>query len=197
MDSIGERYERDGYCFPIPVIDEARAQRYRLALEAAVLEFGSDPELRKILLGNAHFVLPFVDEIMRLPTMLEPVTAVLGPDVMVIGAAFFIKEPQSESFVSWHQDLTYWGLSDSDEVTAWLALSPSTPASGCMRFVPGTHKREIVEHRDTFAVSNMLSRGQELSGEVPEHDAVDVILGPGEMSLHHGHMFHSSKPNTI
>ena len=89
--------------------------------------------------------------------------------------------------MSWHQDLTYRGMGETDhEVTAWVALSPATEASGCMRFVPGSHRQSIVEHTDTFAGDNLLSRGQEIAVEVDENDAVAAVLRPGQMSLHHG-----------
>src|SRR5712691_10644265 len=63
-----------------------------------------------------------------------------------------------------------------------------------MRMVPGTH-REQVAHRDTFAPDNLLSRGQEVMVDVDEAKAVDIVLHPGEMSLHHVRMFHGSPPN--
>lgn len=82
------------------------------------------------------------------------------------------------------------------EVTAWVALSPSTVASGCMRFVAGSHNKRLVEHLDSFAADNLLSRGQEIAVEVDEASAVDVVLRAGEASLHHGHLFHASGPNS-
>jgi len=94
---------------------------------------------------------------------------ILGPNILVWNSSFFIKEPKTKDFISWHQDLTYWGLTDNHEVT--------------------------VEHRDTFAENNLLSRGQELAVEVDEQSAVNVVLEPGEMSLHHGQVFHGSHAN--
>ena len=64
-----------------------------------------------------------------------------------------------------------------------------------MRVVPGTHKREVVPHQDTFGEHNMLSRGQEIAVEVDEDHAVDLVLQPGQMSLHHVKMFHGSRQN--
>ena len=49
--------------------------------------------------------------------------------------------------------------------------------------------------RDTFADDNLLSRGQEIAVDVNENDAVDVVLRPGEMSLHHVRLFHGSERN--
>ena len=115
---------------------------------------------------------------------------------MVWSGGLFIKEANSSKVVTWHQDLNYWGLDEVNEVTAWVALSPSNIANGCMRFVPGSHQRSLVPHKDTFDENNLLSRGQEITVDVNDADGVNVILEPGQASLHHGHLFHASGPNT-
>ena len=119
----------------------------------------------------------------------------IGPNILVWGANFFLKEPRSDAYVSWHQDATYWGLEPADIVTAWVAFTPSTVESGCMRVVPGTHQGGIVEHRETWDADNLLSRGQEIAVEVDVEKVVDVVLKPGEMSLHHVKIAHNSEPN--
>jgi ectoine hydroxylase-related dioxygenase (phytanoyl-CoA dioxygenase family) len=119
---------------------------------------------------------------------------VLGPDLLCWGSQFFAKNGGDPSYVSWHQDATYWGLSSPDVVTAWVAFTPSTVESGCMRVVPGTQHAQV-PHKDTFVEANLLSRGQEVEVDVDENDAVDVILAPGEMSLHHVLICHGSEPN--
>ena len=112
-----------------------------------------------------------------------------------MGVSLFIKEPHSKKIVSWHQDLTYWDLDNSEETTCWVALTPVSEANGCMKFIPGSQKQRILPHTDTFAEDNMLSRGQEIAVKVDEDDAVNVELAPGQASLHHGHLFHASGPN--
>lgn len=117
-------------------------------------------------------------------------------EALITCAELFIKEPQTPKIVSWHQDLTYWGLGETDEeLTAWVALSDVNEESGCMRFVPGSHTQAIVPHRDTFDEHNLLSCGQEIAVEVDEKDCVNVELKPGQVSFHHGRMFHASGPN--
>ena len=191
-----QRYERDGYLFPLKAMGATRAAEFRKQMESFESTMSNDPEMRKLALQNGAYLLPFVDEISRLESVLEPVKRILGPNVMVWNAGFFTKEPHTSNFISWHQDLTYWGLSDSHEVTAWIALSPSTRESGCVKFVAGTHKLDIVKHRDTFDKDNLLSRGQEVAVDVNEKDATCVELQPGEMSLHHGKVFHGSNANS-
>src|SRR5262249_52741336 len=62
------------------------------------------------------------------------------------------------------------------------------------RFVPGSHAAQL-PHHDTFAEQNILSRGQKVTVEVDERKAVDIVLAPGQMSLHHGRVVHGSAPN--
>jgi non-heme Fe2+,alpha-ketoglutarate-dependent halogenase len=100
-------YERDGYVFPIEVMTPGRAAEYRALFESVEAAHAHDPVASRIVKGFASIVLPFVDEIMRLPSLLGPVKAILGDDLLVMGANLFIKEPETPAFVSWHQDLTY------------------------------------------------------------------------------------------
>lgn len=194
LASMKRQYDRDGYVFPLRVMSADTAAGYRSQLEHVEHEIRNDKEKRRALRRHSSLVLPFVDQIARLPAVLDPVEAILGPDILMLDSPFFIKEARTPHFVTWHQDLHYWGLDKEDEVTAWIALSPATPESGCMRFVAGSH-RQVIAHKDTYDDNNLLTRGQELSVEVDEQDAVDAALRPGEMSLHHGRVFHGSNPN--
>jgi non-haem Fe2+, alpha-ketoglutarate-dependent halogenase len=137
----------------------------------------------------------WLDELVREMAVLDGVEGVIGPNILCWASGFFTKEAHDPSYVSWHQDLTYWGLEPADIVTAWVALSPSTPESGCMRVVPGSHRQEVLPHTETFAAHNLLSRGQEIEVEVDEREAADVVLQPGEMSLHHVKLIHGSGAN--
>ena len=63
-----------------------------------------------------------------------------------------------------------------------------------MRMLPGSHKGDIRPHHDTFDERNILTRGQEIAG-LDERGAVHVELQPGQASLHHMRVIHSSLPN--
>ena len=186
------RYQRDGFFFPITVLTTAEAAEYRGRLEAVEAEHGG--ALTGELRHKPHLLFTWLADLVRRPAILDAVEDVLGPDLLVWSSSFFIKNGRDAAFVSWHQDATYWGLSEPDVLTAWVAFSESSIESGAMRMVPGTHTEQVA-HRDTFAPDNLLSRGQEVMVEVDEARAVDVVLQPGEMSLHHVRMFHGSPPN--
>lgn len=187
-----EQYQQHGYLSPIRVLSVEETLGYRAKLEAIEASGAGD---QGYLRSKPHLLFTFLDDLIRHPKVLDAVEGVLGPNIFCWSANFFTKEARTTNFISWHQDLTYWGLDPADIVTAWIALSPATIESGCMRFMPGTHKMAIAPHHDTFADENMLSRGQEIEVEVDESQAVDAILQPGEMSLHHVKLIHGSNAN--
>ncbi|MCP5156255.1 MAG: phytanoyl-CoA dioxygenase family protein [Ectothiorhodospiraceae bacterium] len=192
---IRSHWDRDGYVFPIDVLNEAEAREIRSDLEDAEAAVRDDAELTEMVRGYTNLMLPSFASLVRHPRIVEAVKPILGPDLLVWGCSMFIKEPQTRSYVSWHQDLNYWGLDGDREVTVWVALSPATTESGCMRFVPGSHKTPDLPHTDTFARDNLLSRGQEVSVEVDDSQGVDIVLATGQASLHHGHLLHASYQN--
>ncbi len=191
-------YRRDGFLCPIDVFDADEAEAHRAALEGIERDYAQSlprpigEYLRVGTLVGTDVPL----RVARDQRILDRVESILGPDIMLWSCEYFVKEPSSPSIVSWHQDLTYWAMDGTDhEVTAWIALSPATAASGAMKFVPGSHRQRLVPHEDTFAENNLLSRGQEIAVEVDEKYAVVAALAPGQMSLHHGRLFHASGPN--
>ena len=195
LDTIADIYDRDGFVFPIDVVDPAEAESIRADLERAEAECADDLEKLSLVRSYPGNLIPSFDKLMRNSNLIAGVTPVLGSDLMVWSSGLFIKEANTSKIVSWHQDLTYWGLDDVEEMTAWVALSPSNLDSGCMRFVPGSHKKQLVAHKDTFDENNLLTRGQEIAVDVDEADGVAAELMAGQMSMHHGHLFHASGPN--
>jgi len=187
-----ERYRRDGFHFPIRVMSAADATALRRKLEAH--EAAAGGPLAGRYRHKSHLLFPWLWDLVHHPRVLDAVEDAIGPDILCWTTTFFIKEARDPGFVSWHQDSTYWGLSTPDVITAWIAFSPSTVEAGAMRVIPGTHG-EQVSHVDTYDKANLLSRGQEIAVEVDESRAVDLVLEPGEMSLHHVRLFHGSEPN--
>lgn len=147
------------------------------------------------ILIETHLLLNWVYRVVSDPTVLDAVESVLGPNLMVWSSGWIPKMPGDKKYVSWHQDATYWGLRPPNAVTAWIAFTESVPENGCMRVIPATHQGPLLPQDETHAQNNVLSRGQEISVHVDESKAVDLILRPGEMSLHHIGLVHGSKPN--
>jgi ectoine hydroxylase-related dioxygenase (phytanoyl-CoA dioxygenase family) len=193
-NTLQTSFERDGYCFPLPALNQQEAGALRAALEEAERVFPIELNGMEIFQTYSHLVVPAISQLAKDPRITDPVASLLGPNLLLLHTSIFIKEPMSTKFVSWHQDLTYWGLDQTDEVTAWLAVTPATTDNGCMRFVTSSHTA-WAPHEDRYHPDNMLSRSQEITVPVDESDVIDVTLKPGEISLHHGRIIHASGPN--
>ena len=188
-----DQFWRDGCVFPVRVMPEAEALEIRRRLETFESENGGP--LKGALRHKSHLLFTWLGDLVRNNGIVDAIEDLYGPNLLCWTTNFFIKEADNPAFVSWHQDSTYWGLDKPDVVTAWVALTPSNKANGAMKFIPGSHTKDQIPHRDTFAKNNLLTRGQEIAVEVDESKAVAITLEPGEISLHHVRLVHGSPPN--
>jgi ectoine hydroxylase-related dioxygenase (phytanoyl-CoA dioxygenase family) len=195
-----KEYRERGYFYPVRAFERDEAAKYCNAFLAYFRQ--NEEQLRDLVpreragfMIDTHLFLPWVYGLVSHPRVLDAVESILGPNLMVWSSQWFPKFPGDKAFVSWHQDATYWGLTPPHVTTAWIALSESVPENGCIRVVPGTHKTLNLPQRDTFARDNILSRGQEIAVEVDERGGVNVVLRPGEFSLHHVGIVHGSGAN--
>ena len=187
------QYQEKGFYSPLDVLTASEAADYCVRLEA--IELAQGHAIVGSERSKSHLLYTWIDDLMRHPRILDAIEDIIGPDILCWNTVWWIKEPMSDTFVSWHQDKLYVGLDTDDFVTAWLALTPATIESGCMRILPGSHKRDIMPHRDEFAENNMLSRGQEIAVPIDESQAVSMELAPGQVSLHNVRIAHVSTPN--
>ena len=187
-----EQYHDQGFICPIRVISEQEALSIKDELEQVEKEFPE--EINSESRNNLHLSFAFLDALAHNKIIVDAIEDLIGPDISLWASVMFIKEPSSKQYVSWHQDATYMGLDSLDFPTPWIALSPSNIETGCMTMIAGSHKTKIQNHKDTFAENNILTRGQVIQ-DVDESKAVDLILQPGEMSIHHGAVIHGSQPN--
>lgn len=189
INKLVHDYERDGFVSPVRLISEEQAAEHRAVMEDA-----------EVSIGNLHYkpgvhtILRSAFEMATLPHLLDLIERMIGPNILLYNVTYIIKEPGSKSFVSWHQDLTYWGLSHDDQVSMWLALSGADETAGCMRMIPGSHKTGMMNHDRMDSDDNVLRNNQAVR-DVDEADAVHCPLRPGEASFHHGWTLHASTPN--
>ena len=188
-----KQYQTEGYVVPVPVMsgDEARAIRRQLER----FEATQGGQLQAAQRSRAYLLFEWLDKLIHDPRVLDPVEQLIGPNILCWSSIFWIKEAGSETFVDWHQDNTYWGLSSRNVLTAWFAISDASEEAGCMSVIPRTHLGETLEHEDTYHQNNMLTRGQRIKS-LDKSRAVAMPLKAGEMSLHNYCLAHGSGPNT-
>ena len=187
-----EQYHREGYFYPIRILDDEGVASNRRRLEEFEARQGKPVEGAQR--SKSHLLFKWVDDLMRNSKLLDAVEDLIGPELLCWNTIFWIKEAGSQSYVSWHQDLRYWGLDANDLVSVWLALSPATLESGCMRVLPRSHTGDLLPHNDEYEQDNLLTRGQEIAVKVDESETVAMPLEPGEISLHNVRLAHASGP---
>ncbi|MGI9288744.1 MAG: phytanoyl-CoA dioxygenase family protein [Pseudomonadales bacterium] len=186
---LKKSYQRDGFVSGVEIVSAAQAAAHRKAMESAESKIGPLHYKTKV-----HTILRSPLQLATLPRVLDIVQGLIGPDILVYNVTYIVKEADTASHVSWHQDLTYWGLSHDDQVSMWLALSPASVKSGCMQMIPGSHVHGRLAHDITEDKTNVLFQGQTVP-DVDETAAVTCALRPGEASFHHGWTLHASMPN--
>ena len=194
-----KHYEREGYVYPVRVLGDDEVKYYRERYEEFEDRLGrrlrdSLPRERRPFFQETHTVLPWVFDLASHPRILNAIESLLGPNLLIWSTQWFPKPPRDPGYINWHQDGVYWRLQPPLVCTAWVALTASDTSNGCLRIVPASHLQEHA-HTETYADDSGLSRGQEIAVEVDEASAHDLVLAPGEISIHHIGLIHGSKPN--
>ena len=191
-------YERLGFLSPLRALNPDEAAGYRARLEEFERQVGGPITSDKVdgkYRYRLHTLLPWAHELVTLPRVLDVIESLIGPDILIYMTTFFIKEPRTQAITGWHQDATYFGLRPYEHVSAWIALSPATLESGCMRFVPASHQAGQLDHRAHTSAKILNTGGQELADAFDRDRAIAAPLETGELSLHHTLTVHHSPAN--
>jgi non-heme Fe2+,alpha-ketoglutarate-dependent halogenase len=190
-DQIQE-YNDNGYVSPIDVL--TKDETINIKKEIEFIEKKFPQEIEKSGRYNAHLISPLLDQVVHNSKILDAVQSIIGKNILVCGTTLFIKNPNENSFVSYHQDAKYIGLEPHNWVTAWVAITNADEKNGCMRMWTGSHKDNLKKHNQKFNEGNLLTRGQTVEN-IPENEVKPLILSAGQMSLHHPTLVHGSGLN--
>ena len=188
-----QAYHQDGVLFPLPALSKEEAAYFRSLHDEFDGYLGLKPKSTDK--GEWHLHFKWACDLATHPKVLDAVEDIIGADILIHSSTFFSKYAKDEMFISWHQDSHYWRLSEPRLVSAWIALTGSDVDNGCLRVLPGTQTRRY-EHREQRDENNMLGKGLTVSEYLDVSAAVDIVLQPGQMSLHHANIIHGSNPNT-
>ena len=159
-----ERFDRDGFLFPVRAANEATAARNVAAFDEMERRDGK----------NNHFGIGPVPlylseqwawQLATSPTIIAALRQLLGHDqsIFCIASHAFCKYPDEEktdstagpgAFVGWHQDLRFWGLEGPGHsvmgphvVSAWTAIDDADTGNGCMLAVSGSYRERNLQHQ--------------------------------------------------
>lgn len=188
-----EYFDQEGYLHKLPPVfsrDEVQQLDGGLAELLKLLRPGeTSKEIREW-----HETSRFLYDICTNGAILDYVEDLLGPNFILWGSNFFIKEPRSLSTVGWHQDAYYWPLDPHESLTVWLAFDDSTAANGAMTVIPGSHKAGLLKHVRASETDSVLMLECE-RGQFREDLAVQATLQAGQVSIHDDKLVHGSPGN--
>ncbi len=187
-----QKYNDDGFIAPINIFSKDEANEIKKEIE--YIENKWPDELEGLGRNYIHMISPVFDKACHNSSVLDSVESIIGKNILVCGTTLFIKNPQEQGFVSFHQDAKYIGLEPYNWVTAWIAITDSNEENGCMRMLKGSHRKDLKFHKQKFDENNLLTRGQTVEN-VPVSETTPVILKAGQLSLHHPAIVHGSGPN--
>jgi len=123
--------------------------------------------------------------------IVELVTGLIGPDVKFHHCKLNNKPPQSGVEVNYHQDHPFDPHTNDDIVVALLMLDDMTEDNGCLRVVPGSHKKRYSHYENDEFIGRIPSTDYERACE----DAVSITGKRGDLVLQHTWLVHGGDAN--
>ncbi len=189
-----DQYNDQGYLFPFDIfsaeeITEIRAYFDDLLSKAMAAGWNSYE------ITNWHKQCRSVYDLVTNSRILDYVQDLLGETLILRHSHFFAKLPGDGKRVSWHQDASYWPLTPSKVVSAWLAIDDTDVENGAMQVIPGSHKNAQVAFEKSSKTENNVLNQTVHHPEKHGNDPVSLTLKAGQMSLHSDWILHGSEPN--
>lgn len=180
-----------GYVGPLAVLDPAFTARCAAGAWAALGVDPAAPGPSTARLAAWHHTQPWAWDLATHPAILDAVSDLLGPDLVLWAMFCWYKPPQVGKAVPFHQDGEYWPIEPKRNVTAWVALAPTTRANGCLRVIPGSHRADL-PHVPVHDSRSWFAKG---AAGVDESRAVDLEMAPGDAVFFTERTLHGSCAN--
>ena len=135
-------------------------------------------------------------DICRHPRLLDAVTTVLGPNLILVYSSVFIKPARGSGKVAWHQDNNYWpSVHGTDVVTVWLAIDDADADNSALQVIPGSHTGyRAYATVPTADAAEMLPKKVVVT-DAMERSAVTLAMAAGALSIHDSFLLHGSGTN--
>lgn len=143
--------------------------------------------VRRIYQPCTHYA-PF-RELSDSPKLLDSVASLLGPDLVFHYSKINMKPPSIGSVVEWHQDLSYYPLTNDGSLAVLIYLDDADVENGCLQVIPGRHKGKLLNHaQDGYFVGKIVE-------SVDESQAVPLEGKAGTGIFMHAMTPHASVTN--
>ncbi len=147
-----------------------------------------------------HWVSPVAKKYIAHPSLASVVCAIAGAHLAHwdqtakgIQSMLFMKPPGKPG-QAWHQDERFIPTRDRSLVGAWIALDDATKANGCMRVLPGSHRRGYMWPTRDHGRPEEFDFADESHG-FDESKEVVVEVKTGSVLFFNGYLLHRSLRN--
>ena len=152
-------FHEHGYVAGIKLFDDTQVEQLRRELveltdpkhpaHELFYEFHSNesanPETVLFHALGAWRMTPGFHDILWNPAFTVAASQLLGGAVRFWHDQLFCKPPKHGGVVAWHQDYSYWTRTKPmAHLTCWIGLDDATADNGCLQYVPGSHRWELL-----------------------------------------------------
>ena len=203
-------FDQHGYLAGIRVLDEEQIEILQAELAGLMkkshtanhlfYEYHSnestDPDTTLFHALGAWRTEPGFHDVVWSPAILMAMSQLLRGPIRLWHDQLFCKPAEHGGVVAWHQDYSFWtNTAPMAHLTCWIGLDDSTRDNGCLYYVPGSHRWNLLPK--TGLTGNMEEIMTVLTPEQKEaFRPVPIELKRGECSFHHPLMVHGSFANT-
>ena len=185
------QYHENGFVIPEFRLDASTLEDIAMAHQRLLARHPQFHDYCPTLLA---YDLSFLN-VARTPEIVEMVNQLIGPNFALWNSSFFAKPAHNGRKVPWHQDGEYWPIRPVATCTAWIAIDAASVENGCLQLIPGSHKTRMLKPHDNNPSPDLALHQELPKSEFNEADAIDLVLEPGQMSLHDVFLVHGSKAN--
>ena len=120
----------------------ANHDKKRMEMEPNQPAHGS--KVRRLYEPCTHY--PFFSELSDSEKLLDALEGLIGPNILFHYSKLNMKPPEIGSVVEWHQDLSYYPLTNRDSLAVLFYLDDADAENGCLQMLPGRHEGDLLAH---------------------------------------------------
>jgi hypothetical protein len=190
-----ERYNEKGFCtlnteLPITLCEQIGLMLIKWQENQHII-----PSDYGILKHNIRWELPIFEMILKEFSLQKQAEEIYGKKLILFQDNLIWKLPNGKTAISWHQDYSYWPLSEPRGITMWIALDNTDSNGGCMEMCIGSH------NQGECTPNNFIQdKPAEWAPSLPplriDKERVHMLsMSQGSISVHHPLCAHTSGPN--
>ncbi|MGH9327124.1 MAG: phytanoyl-CoA dioxygenase family protein [Terriglobia bacterium] len=199
------QYKNDGYCVSSEFLNRAQLDRMlkeieemsagstvsshdATRMEMEPLQPPSGTLVRRIYDPCTYY--PSFREFSESAVLLDALEQLLGPNLELHYSKINMKPPAIGSVVDWHQDLSYYPLTNQDSLAVLFYLDDATRTNGCLQVIPGPQTQPLLNHTRDGIFQGRITEPVEASKSVALEGRAGTAIFMNGMTPH------ASAPNT-